>query len=42
MSLSKYQASIPAFIQMLNNFSAILDKAEAHAGNRQIEPEVLL
>ena len=42
MSLSMYQASIPAFIQMLNNFSAILDKAEAHARNRQIEPEVLL
>jgi hypothetical protein len=42
MSLSMYQASIPAFIQMLNNFSAILDMAEAHARNRQIEPEVLL
>ncbi len=42
MSLSMYQASIPAFVQMLNNLSAILDKAEAHAGNRKIDPEVLL
>ena len=28
------QASVPAFLQTLNNLSAILDKAEAHAGNR--------
>ena len=42
MSLSMYQASIPAFVQMLNNLSAILDKAEAHAANRKIDPEVLL
>jgi uncharacterized protein len=42
MSLSMYQASIPAFVQMLNNLSAILDKAEAHARSRKIDPEVLL
>ena len=42
MSLSMYQASIPAFVQMLNNLSAILDKAEAHAGSRKIDPEILL
>ena len=42
MSLSMYQASIPAFVQMLNNLSAILDKAEAHARNREIDPEVWL
>jgi hypothetical protein len=42
MSLSMYQASIPAFVQMLNNLSAILDKAEAHAANSKIDPEVLL
>ena len=42
MSLSMYQASIPAFVQMLNSLAAILDKAEAHAGNRKIDPEVLL
>jgi len=37
-----YQASVPAFVQMLNNLSAILDKAEAHAKNRKVDPEVLL
>jgi hypothetical protein len=37
-----YQASVPAFVQMLNNLSAILDKAEAYAKNRKIDPEVLL
>ena len=42
MSLSMHQASIPAFVQMLNSLSAILDKAEAHAENRKIDPEVLL
>ena len=42
MSLSMYQASIPAFVQMLNSLSAILEKAEAHAANRKIEPEVLV
>ena len=42
MSLSMYQASIPAFVQMLNNFSAILDKAKAHATSCKIDPEVLL
>src|SRR5262245_56780006 len=42
MSLSMYQASAPAFVQMLNNLSAILDKAEAHAKNRKFDPEVLL
>ena len=41
MSLSMYQASVPAFLQTLNNLSAILDKAEAYAGNRKIDPEVL-
>ena len=42
MSLSMYQASVPAFVQMLNNLSVILDKAEAPAKNRKIDPEVLL
>jgi hypothetical protein len=37
-----YQASIPAFVQMLNNLSAIMDKAEAHARSREIDPEVLV
>ena len=42
MSLSMYQASVPAFLQTLNNLSAILDKAEVYAGKRKIDPEVLL
>jgi len=42
MSLSMYQASVPVFLQMLNNLSAILDKAEAYAGNHKIDAEVLL
>ena len=42
MSLSMYEASVPAFVQKLNNLSAILDKAEARAQDRKIEPEVLL
>lgn len=37
-----YQASIPGFVRMLNNLAAILDKAEAHATARKIDPAVLL
>lgn len=42
MSLSMYQASAPAFLKMLTNLSAILDKAAAHAAARNIDPSVLL
>ncbi len=42
MSFGMYQASVPAFVQMLKSLSAILDKAEAYAVERKIEPEVLL
>ena len=42
MSFGMYQASIPAFVKMLNNLTAILDKAEAYAAERKIAPEVLL
>lgn len=41
-SLSMYQASIPVFQRVLNNFSAILAKAEAHASEHGIAAEVLL
>jgi hypothetical protein len=37
-----YQASVPAFVKMLNNLHAILDKAERFAEERKIAPEVLL
>ena len=42
MPISMYQASVPAFLQMLKSLSAILDKAEAHAAVRKIDPAVLL
>jgi hypothetical protein len=42
MAISMYQASVPAFLQMLNSLSAILDKAEAFAAERKIDPAVLL
>ncbi|WP_079202348.1 DUF1993 family protein [Pseudomonas sp. CC6-YY-74] len=42
MSLSMYDASLAQFIRMLGNLSAILDKAEAYAAERKIEPSVLL
>jgi hypothetical protein len=42
MPLSMYQASVPVFIRMLNNLSAILDKAAAHAEAKKISPPVFL
>ena len=42
MSLSMYQASVPAFLQMLNNLTAIFEKAEAFATERKVEEAVLL
>ena len=42
MPLGMYGASVPAFLQMLKNLSAILDKAEAFAAERKIDPEILL
>jgi len=40
MPLSMYQASIPVFVRMLGNLSAILKKAEANAEARKIDPSV--
>jgi hypothetical protein len=42
MSLSMYQASVPAFLSMLKNLTAILDKGEAFAAEHNIAPEVLV
>ena len=42
MSLTMYEASIPVFVSKLNNLSAILKKAEAHALAKKIEPEVFI
>lgn len=37
-----YQATIPAFIRMLNNLSAILIKASHHAEAKKIDPAVFI
>jgi hypothetical protein len=42
MPFGMYQASVPAFVAMLKNLIAILDKAETYAAERKIDPEVLL
>lgn len=42
MTISMYQASVPVFIPMLNNLSAILEKAAAHAEAKKIDPAVLI
>ena len=42
MPISMYQVAVPAFLQMLNSLSGVLDKAEAHIAERKIDPAVLL
>jgi hypothetical protein len=42
MSLSMHQVSIPVFVRMLGNLSAILDKAAADAEARKIDPSVFV
>jgi uncharacterized protein len=42
MTFSMYSASVPVFKQVLNSLSAIIDKAEAHAAEKKIEPVALL
>ena len=41
MTISMYQASAPRFANTLRNLSAILDKAQAHAEAKKIDPLVL-
>ena len=41
MNISMYQASAPRFANTLKNLSAILDKAQAYAEMRKIDPVVL-
>ena len=41
MKISMYQVSAPRFANALRNLSAILDKAQAHAEARKIDPVVL-
>jgi hypothetical protein len=42
MSISMYQASIPALVHMLKNLDAILGKAAAHAEAKRFDPSVLV
>lgn len=41
-TISMYQASAPRFANTLKNLSAIIDKAEAHAAEKKIDPAVLV
>jgi hypothetical protein len=42
MTISMYQASVPAFVRALNNLAAILEKGAAHAQAHKIDETVLL
>jgi uncharacterized protein len=42
MSLTMYTATVPTCVRALNNLTAILEKAAAHAEARKINPSVLL
>ena len=42
MTVSLYQASVPVLQKMLGNLKAILQKGEAYAQAKKIEPSVLL
>ena len=42
MTFSMYEASVPVFKQILTSLSAIIDKAEAHATEKKIDPAALL
>jgi uncharacterized protein len=42
MSLTMYTATVPTCTRALNNLTAILEKAAAHADGRKIDPAVLL
>jgi hypothetical protein len=40
--MSLYDATVPAFLQILGSLSGLLTKAEAHCKAKNIQPEVLL
>ena len=42
MSITMHSASVPVFVRMLKNLSAILDKAEEHAEARKFDVGVLM
>lgn len=41
MNISMYQASVPRFINALNNLSAILDKAQTHVDAKKLDETAL-
>jgi hypothetical protein len=41
-TFSMYSASIPVFKQILNSLLPLLEKAEAHAADKKIDPQALL
>ena len=41
MTISMYQASVPRFINVLNNLTGILNKAQAHVDAKKIDATVL-
>jgi uncharacterized protein len=41
MTISMYQASVPRFVNILGNLSAILDKAQAHVDAKKLDPAAL-
>ena len=40
--MSFYDATVPAFLQILNSLAGLLNKAETHCAAKNIQPEVLL
>lgn len=42
MAFTMYSASVPVFRQVLTALSGVIDKAEAHASARNIEPSALI
>ncbi len=42
MTISMYQASVPALIRSLHNLIVILEKGAAHADSKKIDPTVLI
>ncbi len=42
MTISMYQASVPAFLSMLKNLTAIIEKAEGYAAEHKIAEEVMV
>ena len=41
-TISMYHAAIPTFVRALNSLAEVLEKAEAHATAKKIEPKALL